>query len=100
MYLEFWSTMYIPKSRMCTTFILSLTAFASQDGLVIPSRSIKKIAAVCAEHKRPDCRHFGKQVGGICLDLSLNLKLVSQKSKLFCRLLPPNSLSLVLPLIR
>jgi hypothetical protein len=64
--------MYIPKFRMCTTFILSPTAFTDQDGLIIPSRSIKKIATVCAEDKRADRRHRGKQVGGICFDLNLN----------------------------
>jgi hypothetical protein len=60
---------------MCTAFILGPTTFTSQDGLVIPSRSIKKIAAVFAKDKRADRRHLDKQVGGICL--SLNFKLIS-----------------------
>lgn len=93
--------MYIPKFRKCTTSILSPTAFTDQDGLIIPSRSIKKIATVCAEDKRADRRHRGKQVGGICLDLNLNFNSISQitdlhnRTKIILRALTANFLSLV-----
>jgi hypothetical protein len=74
MCLEFWLTLYIPKSRSCNTFILSPTAFAGQDGLIITSRSIKKITAVCAEYKRANDRHIGKQDGGICVDFKVQFR--------------------------
>lgn len=43
---------------MSRTFVMCSAAVAFQNGFGITGRAIKKIAAVGAEHKRSDRRHF------------------------------------------
>src|SRR5271168_4050133 len=44
--------------RMILTFVLCSTTPTYQNGVLISSRIIEEIAAVCAEDERPNCRHL------------------------------------------